>query len=83
MCLALIKQTLRDLGRSFGLGSRETDMALSAMIEGAAKLLLESGLPFEVVDDSIPVKPLAEAVPQIREAYVQKLTGLFRKLKGQ
>lgn len=53
------------------------------MIQGAAKLLLESGLPFDVVEDSIPVKPLAETVPAIRDAYVQRLTGLFRKLKGQ
>jgi pyrroline-5-carboxylate reductase len=73
---------LQKLGESFGLTSGETDKALSKMMKGALKTLLESGLSFEEVVDLIPVKPLGEEEVNIRTIYKNKLEGLYQKLKG-
>jgi len=75
-------QALRDLAGSFGLGAAETDAALRAMLEGASRTFFDPGRCYEDVADLIPVKPLADAEPQIREAYAEKLGGLYRKLRG-
>jgi pyrroline-5-carboxylate reductase len=75
-------QALRDLGGSFGLGAAETDAALRAMLDGATRTLFASGRTYEEVADLVPVKPLAESEPPIRQAYQEKLGGLYRKLSG-
>ncbi|MBI4807000.1 MAG: NAD(P)-binding domain-containing protein [Desulfovibrio sp.] len=76
-------QKLRELGQSFGLSPLEVDTGLEAMIAGSAKLLFQSGMSFEDVEDTVPVKPLAEFSGQIEEMYSAKLTALFGKLKGR
>jgi len=76
-------QKLRELGRSFGLSPGEVDTGLEAMIAGSAKLLFQSGMAFEDVEDTVPVKPLAEFSGQIEEFYSAKLAALFGKLKGR
>jgi pyrroline-5-carboxylate reductase len=75
-------QALRELAGSFGLGADEADTALRAMLEGATRTFFDSGRPYEEVTDLVPVKPLAEAEPPIRQAYEEKLGGLYRKLSG-
>jgi pyrroline-5-carboxylate reductase len=75
-------QALRELAGSFGLGASEADAALSAMLEGAARTFFDPGRTYEEVADLVPVKPLADAEPQIRQAYADKLGGLYRKLSG-
>jgi pyrroline-5-carboxylate reductase len=75
-------QALRGLAGSFGLGPAEADAALRAMLEGAARTLFDSGRTYEEVADLVPVKPLADAEPQIRQVYEEKLGGLYRKLSG-
>jgi pyrroline-5-carboxylate reductase len=75
-------QALRELAASFGLGAAEGDAALHAMIQGSARTFFESKRSYEEVADLVPVKPLADAEPQIRQAYAEKLGGLYRKLKG-
>jgi pyrroline-5-carboxylate reductase len=75
-------QALRDLAGSFGLGAAEADTALRAMLDGAAQTFFDPGRKYEEVADLVPVKPLAEAEPQIRQAYAEKLGGLYRKLSG-
>ena len=75
-------QALRSLGGSFGLTPGETDEALHAMIKGAARTLFESGLSYDEVVNLIPVKPLGEDEPAIRQIYETRLTGLYGKLKG-
>jgi pyrroline-5-carboxylate reductase len=57
--------------------------ALAAMAHGAIRLLLESGLPFAEVEDTVPVKPLADDAPAIANAYRTRLTPLYRKLTGK
>jgi len=76
-------QKLRELGESFGLTRSEVDGGLEAMITGSAKLLFQSGLSFEDVVDTIPVKPLADVSGQIEEIYSTRLTALYDKLKGR
>jgi len=73
---------INELAKSFGLSEKEAAKAISKMTKGAIKTLFDSGLkPAEVVD-LVPVKPLAEDEPGIRNAYRSKLTSLYGKLKG-
>lgn len=75
-------QALRELASSFGLGAAEADAALRAMLDGAARTFFDAGRSYEEVADLVPVKPLADAEPQIRQAYNDRLGGLYRKLSG-
>jgi len=75
-------QALRELAGSFGLGAAEADAALGAMLEGAVQTFFDPKRTYEEVADLVPVKPLADAEPQIRQAYADKLGGLYRKLSG-
>ena len=75
-------QTLRESAASFGLAPAEADRALRAMLDGAVRTFFDAGLTGEQVLDLVPVKPLAEAEPQIRQAYLDVLPRLHAKLKG-
>ena len=75
-------QTLRDLAGSFGLGPAEADAALRAMLDGAVRTFFDSGLAAGQVMDPVPVKPLADAEPQMSQAYREVLPKLYAKLKG-
>jgi len=71
---------LLSLAESFGLGSEEAKEGLKKMLCGSIHTLLESGLSTEEVLDLIPVKPLAESEPFIKEVYHQKLVSLYSRL---
>jgi pyrroline-5-carboxylate reductase len=75
-------QTLREIAGSFGLAPTESDIALRAMLDGAMRTFFDAGLTAEQVLDLVPVKPLAEAEPQIVKVYRDVLPGLHAKLKG-
>ncbi|HYN01824.1 MAG TPA: NAD(P)-binding domain-containing protein [Vicinamibacteria bacterium] len=75
-------QTLREIAGTFGLAPAEADRALRAMLDGAVRTFFDAGLTAERVLDLVPVKPLAEAEPQIRQAYLDVLPRLHAKLKG-
>jgi pyrroline-5-carboxylate reductase len=70
-------QALRELGVTFGLTREATDEAVTRMLTGALGCLLEKG-PASM--DLIPVRPLAELEPTVREAYESKLSALYAKL---
>ncbi|PTX92280.1 NAD(P)-binding domain-containing protein [Opitutus sp. ER46] len=74
-------QALRELAVSFGLAPAEADVALKRMVCGAARTLVDSGLPPAEVMDLVPVKPLAEMEPQVLELYRTRLPALFQKIK--
>jgi len=74
-------QTLRDLGINFGLAPDEVDRALVGMLKGSIELLFNSGLEAQKVMDIVPIKPLNELEPTIIEAFQQKLSVLYEKLK--
>jgi pyrroline-5-carboxylate reductase len=76
-------QELRELAGSFGLGRAEADATLQAMLEGAARTFFDPGRTYEEVADLVPVKPLSDAEPQIRQAYHETLGTLYRKLSGR
>lgn len=75
-------QTLREIAGSFGLAPAEADRSLCAMLDGAVRTFFDAGLAAEQVLDLVPVKPLAAAEPQIRQAYLDVLPRLHAKLKG-
>ena len=75
-------QALRELAASFGLPPAEADRALRAMLDGAVRTFFDGGLTAGQVLDLVPVRPLAEAEPQILQAYRDVLPRLHAKLKG-
>ncbi|MBI5689023.1 MAG: NAD(P)-binding domain-containing protein [Verrucomicrobia bacterium] len=74
-------QALRELGASFGLTEAETNHGIKRMVCGAARTLVDSGLPPAEVMDLVPVKPLAEMEPTVLEFYRTRLPALYQKIK--
>jgi pyrroline-5-carboxylate reductase len=74
-------QALREMAVGFGLSDADLVPAMKRMVCGATRTLLESGLQPAEVMDLIPVKPLAEMEPQIKELYRTRLPALFQKIK--
>lgn len=76
-------QTLRELGRSFGLCPAETDAGISAMLDGARRMMFDAGLSPEALREVISMAPLAEAECQIVNAFRTRLTALFRRFADE
>lgn len=74
-------QILRELAGNFGLAEADVSPALTRMVCGAVRTLLESGLPAAEVMDMIPVKPLGEMEAIVTEMYHSRLPALFQKIK--
>ena len=74
---------LEGLAVEFGLGAAEAADAVTAMAEGAAKTMKESGLAAEEVMDLVPVKPLGDVEEDIREMYRTRLRAMYKRLKVQ
>jgi pyrroline-5-carboxylate reductase len=75
-------QQIKELALSFGLSETDLKRTLPAMIKGAVDTMFDSGLPVEEVIDLVPVKPLADDEPAIKNIYKTKLEALFAKLKS-
>jgi pyrroline-5-carboxylate reductase len=76
-------QALRDLGRSFGLQSAEVDAGLSAMLDGARRMMFDAGLSPGAIRDAISTAPLADAEGQIVGALRTRLTALFHQFADE
>lgn len=72
---------LEAIGVEMGMTPEESKETLKNTLIGAIDLIYNSNLPFEGVNDLIPVKPIAEHQSQIEEIYQAKLLGLFDKIK--
>lgn len=68
------------LAVEFGLHREDARHAIQAMTVGAIELLTASQLTAEEVIDLIPVKPLADFEPDLRNAYRSRLTALHDKI---
>jgi pyrroline-5-carboxylate reductase len=75
-------QALQEVAASFGLSRADADRALRAMLDGSVRTFFDAGLTSDQVLDLVPVKPLAEAEPLIRQAYREALPRLHAKLTG-
>jgi pyrroline-5-carboxylate reductase len=73
---------LIELGCDFGLTREAATEAVAAMVEGAASTIVGAGLTPEGVMDLIPVKPLAAIEQTVKQAYLDALGGLYKKLKS-
>ncbi|MGI6417683.1 MAG: pyrroline-5-carboxylate reductase family protein [Thermoguttaceae bacterium] len=69
------------LCESFGLSESEAIAGLRQMLAGTVATMSDSGLGAEAVQDLVPVKPLADVVPSILDAYRTKLSAVFDKIK--
>lgn len=74
-------QALRELAVSFGLTPAEADVGLKRMVCGAARTLVDSGLPPAEVMDLVPVKPLSEMEAHVDGLYRERLPALFQRIK--
>jgi pyrroline-5-carboxylate reductase len=74
-------QKLKELAVSFGMDDKEAQKAITEMLWGSTESLFNSGLPFNEVNDLVPVKPLAEVEETIKTYYEQYLTAIFNKIK--
>lgn len=74
-------QELASIGEKIGLSQNESRESINQTILASLDLMFKSGLKAEEVIDLIPVKPIGENEPQIREIYNTKLTGLYEKIK--
>lgn len=72
-------QVLRDLGKTFGLKQAEVDAGISAMLDGARRMMFDVGLSAQAILDVSAAAPLAEAEPEITKLYRDKLTALYRQ----
>lgn len=72
---------LESLAAQFDLQHQDARSALLAMTVGAAEMLTSSQLTPDEVVDLIPVKPLADFEPELRDAYRSRLTALFEKIR--
>ena len=75
-------QTLREMAGDFGLEKQEADRALNSMLHGAVGLMFESGMEYASVNDTVPVRPLAESQEGIEKIFREKLGALHARLKG-
>jgi pyrroline-5-carboxylate reductase len=75
-------QTLRELAGEFGLEKQEADQALNSMLHGAVGLMFENKMDYTAVNDTVPVKPLADSQEVIEKLFREKLGALYARLKG-
>jgi pyrroline-5-carboxylate reductase len=74
-------QALRDLGKTYGLKPAEVDAGLSAMLDGARRLMFDVGLSPEEIRDMTSEAPLAEVESEIVGALREKLTAQYHQYK--
>ncbi len=72
---------LVSLAETFGLPSQDASEAVQAMLQGAIATSFDSGLTADDVNDLIPVKPLAEFEPVMRETMQAKLSAVMEKIR--
>jgi len=68
------------LAKSFGLDDAAARQALRAMLIGTADLLFASDVPQEKALDLVPVRPMAEHEPAIKQMLKTQLGGIYAKL---
>jgi pyrroline-5-carboxylate reductase len=74
-------QELEKIATETGLSAEEARKTVASTLKKAWKLYFKSGLTPEQVMDLIPVKPIGENEPEIRNILNNKLMGLYSKIK--
>ncbi len=75
-------QALRELGRSFGLRDAEVDAGLSAMLDGARRMMFDADLSIGAIREAVSMAPLAESESMIVGLFREKLTALYQQYAG-
>ncbi len=74
-------EELCKIGMQTGLTEAESREAVFETLYAALNMMFNSGLPYAIVNDLIPVKPITEHETSIKELYNSKLLSLFDKIK--
>ncbi len=74
-------QEMEAIAKETGLSEEEARLTVSTTLKKAWKLYYQSGLQANEVMDLIPVKPIGENEPEIKNILNTKLLGLFGKIK--
>ena len=72
---------MESIGQKMGLSKQESQEIIYDTLVAALELLYSSGLKAEEVLDLIPVKPLAEKEPVIRDIFNDSLITLYDKIR--
>lgn len=72
---------LHALAESFGLSPTEAREGIWQTVCGTLATMYNPGLDRASVEDLIPVKPLGEIEPSMREAYRTKLPAIMAKIR--
>ena len=72
---------LISIAESFGIEHSEAMSAVRSMVDGATATLAESGLTAEEVLNLVPVRPMADFEPALRDAYRTKLAGIMARIR--
>ena len=67
-------QEMENIAKEIGLTPEEAQKTVSSTLKKASKLYYKSGLSSEEVMDLIPVKPISENEPEIRNILNSKLS---------
>lgn len=73
-------ETLRQLAESFGLEDEAARAALRAMLHGTVELLFASEVPTNTALDLVPVRPLADDEPAIRQMLQTRIAAMHARL---
>ena len=74
-------QEMENIAVKIGLTQDEARKAMKSTFKKAMKLYYDSGMTPDEVADLIPVKPIGEYEPEIKDILKSKLLGLFEKIK--
>ena len=74
-------QEMENIAIETGLSVEEAQKAVSSTLKKAWKLYYKSGMASTKIMDLIPVKPIGENEPEIKNILNTKLIGLFSKIK--
>lgn len=72
---------LEELGIKYGLDESEVKEVISEMMKGTVNTLFYSGLSPNEVMDLVPVKPIGEYEEKVKSFYIEKLNGIYDKIK--
>jgi pyrroline-5-carboxylate reductase len=72
---------MEKIGKEIGLTETESTDTIKESLKASMQLMFDSNIDYEKVVDLIPVKPIGEKEPEIKEILNNYLIALFNKIK--
>jgi len=72
---------MENISKEMGLSAEESHDAIYETLKASLELMYNKNLSYSEVTDLIPVKPIGDNEPEIKEILNNKLLGLYNKIK--